>query len=472
MECSYFTGINIWRMIMNRMNQNYSCRLLNGIIFILIVGISSWSSARVTFRAMQDLPISGSGNMMVGDMVFTGDGAAVVYSRPQGTALRMMFYRINQNAQTVVSKEHSLEPLSYYTPSICWDGQNFGVVASVFTQAVFLKLNAAGDIVLGPITLPGLPTGDEVGRTAAFKIIWTGNDYAIFGLWLEKQYPLQDLTQGNFYTHLNYWLIDGAGQQITHRHLGNLAPMTYPGIEGSEKIYYDVVWTGERFFLAYYSESQTGPPLSSYYKIFDIGGNLIAGERPVFAAQVAQGPRLAWNGRTIGLTALKTISMPSPGAGNYMYVRFFDALGNPRAPETEYGALLGFGPTLFWADDRFITAYCIIYDWNNLGYALMFNEFDEFGRRLRQEYPLSDALGRTLLGRMVLGYDLQFVGGGNVFYGKGQNSDAWGITQNPLVFTLTGDATITRGGQIFDVARHWNAPYGRADLLNVLRQIR
>jgi hypothetical protein len=122
-----------------------------------------------------------------------------------------------------------------------------------------------------------------------------------------------------------------------------------------------------------------------------------------------------------------------------MYVRCFDPDGNPRGLETEYGRKLGFGPTIFWAGDRFVTAYVMMYDLGKLTYALLLNEFDESGGKLVDEYPLADAQGVVMAGRLALGNDLQFVGGTDVIYAKAQTSDPWGLTLNPFLFTLSSD---------------------------------
>jgi len=414
------------------------CRL---VVVCGCVAISG-AHAQITFRAGQLLPFSSGGaHELIGDMVATDNGVAAVFSRPVGTTLQLMFYRFGPDAQTLVERQHSLASWNFYCPSLCWDGQNFGVVASALTQSIFLRLSPAGDIIGTPLQLPGLPTGDEVGRTAAFRVLWTGQGYAVFGLWLERQYDWQGLTNGNFYTHLNYWLLDAAGQPVTQpRELRMLAPMTYPGIEGGEKDYYDVAWTGQSFFLAYYGESQTGPPFSIYYKLFDLQGNQVRDEAPVFANQVAQGPRIAWNGQTLAVTALKAISLPDPNAGNYMYIRCYDAAGAPRAVETQYGQKLGYGPTVFWAGDKFMTAYCMMYNMATLKYTLLFNTFDEFGRKLGNEYPLAKADGGIVVDGMALGIDVRFAGGPTVIYAKAQNCDNWGLTFTPVVFTLNGDA--------------------------------
>jgi hypothetical protein len=313
---------------------------------------------------------------------------------------------------------------------------------SAFTQAFFVRLSAAGDVLVGPVQLPGLPSGADAGRTAAFKVLWTGQAYAVFGLWLERENPLQDLTAGNFYTHLRYWLVDRQGQILAQTELRRLAPTTYPSGEGAEKNYYDAAWTGAAFFVAYYGESQSGPPLSVYYRMFDLAGGSVRAESPLFAAQVAQGPKVAWSGQVVAVTALKTISVPDPNAGNYMYLRCFTADGTARGPESAYGQRLGFGPTVSWVGDRFLTAYCVMYDMASLGYTLMFNAFDQAGQPIGTEQPIRNSLGAVVLGRMALGVDLQLVGQGNLVYAKAQNSDAYAIKTTPLWFTLNNDRVV------------------------------
>jgi len=232
-----------------------------------------------------------------------------------------------------------------------------------------------------------------------------------------------------------------------------LAPTTYPSGEGAEKDYFDVVWTGQAFFVAYYGESQTGPPLSVYYRMFDLGGGSVRTESPLFAAQVAQGPKVSWSGQGLAATALKTISIPDPDAGNYMYLRCFAADGTPRGPETAYGQKLGYGPTVTWVGDRFLTAYCVMFDMATLGYTLRFNAFDDAGRLLGTEQPLRNSQGLVMTGRMAMGVDLRLAGQGNVLYGKSQDSDAWGIQTRPLWFTLNNDFVVA---PTLEIARRGN----------------
>ena len=404
------------------------------------------------FRTSSSLPFSGGPGQLAGDIVWTGNGAAAVYAKPDGNSTSLVFYRMGPDAQILQERLHSLSPWPCYEPAIAWDGNGFGVALSAFTQAFFLGLTATGDRVIGPIQLLGLPSGDKAGRTAAFKVLWTGQAYAVFGLWLEREYPKQDLTSGNFYTHLVYWLINSQGKVVAQKELMKLAPTTYPSGEGAEKDYFDVVWTGASYWVAYYSEGQSGPPLSVYCQLFNTAGTVVKTEAPLFAAQVAQGPKLAWNGQVVAATALKTISMPNPNAGNYMYMRCFRADGTPRAVETQYGQKLGYGPKIFWAGDHFHTAYCMMYDIAKLGYTLMFNAFDESGRLIGTEQPLRTAQGGIFYGHMALGIDLQLVGRQNVLYAKAEDSDAYGIQTTPLWFTLNNDYAVAPNLQVIPKA--------------------
>ncbi len=399
----------------------------------LLSALASAPGAQMLFRSATVLPVTGGETQLIGSIVAVPGGAAEVISVPDGTQLNVHFYRFDTRMEIVAESIHAEDGLNFYGPSLCWDGAGFGVVASTLARAVFLILDADGRIARGPEELPGIPHG---GRTAGFRVLWTGTHYAVFGMWLEKSNPFQDLSHGSFYTHLRYWLLNPDGSTAVHRELAMLAPITYPGIEGAEKAYYDVVWTGERFFLVYHAESESGPPLGGYYKMYDLQGNVIAGEQPIFAGQVTQGARLAWNGRTVAATGLKSVPMPDPDAGNHMFLRCFDPDGTPRGPERQYGQLLGFSPTVFAVENRFVTAYVMLHDWDNLGYALMLNAFDDSGKHLGPEWPAAAPDGAVVLGRMALGFDLQFTSGPEFVYGMAQTSDAWGITIQPISFAL------------------------------------
>jgi hypothetical protein len=136
-----------------------------------------------------------------------------------------------------------------------------------------------------------------------------------------------------------------------------------------------------------------------------------------------------------------------------MYLRCFAADGTPRGPETAYGQKLGYGPTVTWVGDRFLTAYCVMFDMATLGYTLRFNAFDDAGRLLGTEQPLRNSQGLVMTGRMAMGVDLRLAGQGNVLYGKSQDSDAWGIQTRPLWFTLNNDFVVA---PTLEIARRGN----------------
>ncbi len=347
------------------------------------LAVSGTGHAEITLRGSLVLPETGGAHELVGDLTPAGEGAVAVFSAPGAGFLTLRLLRLGPNAEVLATRNHSIEPLSFYGPSLAWNGQHVAVVAATFTQSAFCLLSADGEMLRPPTQLPGLPSGAGAGRTAAFRVLWLGDSFAVFGLWLERQFPLQELIAGNFYTHLRYWRLSADGEPLLQRELLRLAPITYPGTEGAEKNYYDVVWTGAHFFLVYYAESRTGPPLSVYYRLFDRDGVEVRPEAPLFAHQVAQGPQLAWNRGTIGATAQKTVIMPHPDAGNYMYFRCFAPNGTPVADEVAYGQRLGFGPTVFWTGDRFVTAYCMMHDFLTLGYGLYLNPFSAAGETRR-----------------------------------------------------------------------------------------
>jgi hypothetical protein len=165
---------------------------------LLMLGLVSIAGARVLFRSSMILPVTGGETQLIGSIVAIPDGAAEVISVPEGTRLRMDFHRFNTRVQCVASHAHSDDELNFYGPTLCWNGQGFEVVASTLSRAVFLVLDHDGQTVRGPQELPDLPYG---GRTAGFRILWTGTRYAVFGMWLEKSNPLQDLGSGTFYSH-------------------------------------------------------------------------------------------------------------------------------------------------------------------------------------------------------------------------------------------------------------------------------
>lgn len=421
-------------------------------------------SAEITYVKTYSLPYTAGLAQMLGDIVAVGNQAAAVFSRPEPGRLGLMFYRFGGDLSVLVERSIAPEVVNHYEPSLCWDGENFAVVSSTYNQATFMILSPAGDYVLQPMQLPELPAGVG-GRTAGFRVLWTGNAYAVFGLWGEPEYP----GSAYFYTHLCYWLLSGTGQVLAHKDLRVIQPLTYPGSEGYDKWYYDVAWSGAAFFVAYSSESETGPPLSVYYQIYDLNGNSVRPEAPVFATTVAIGPAVAFSGRTIAVTAIKPVALE----GNHLYVRFFDAGGTARGIETEYGNLLGAGPTVFWDGGEFVTAYAAANPLNPAGpvWNVMLNPFDERGNRTGPEYPLADPQGNTLNGTMSLEVDLKLAGRGPVLFGKAQASDAFIIHEWPIVFLLRNDRVLDYR-KVFENAAQWYNPVDADDFLQMLRQLR
>jgi len=420
--------------------------------------------SEITCVTSRNLSFSGEGTLILGDLAACPDGVGAVYCKPEGYAgFRLMFYLIGKDGTILQEKQINWDTYNFYEPSLCWDGTNFGVVASTLTQAAFLVLSPQGAVQLNPVLLPGIPLG---GRTAAFRILWTPNGYAVFGLWGEPEYPGQ--TQGYYYTYLRYWLLNAAGGVLAQKDLGIQQPLLYPGSEGAERTYFDVVWTGASFFVAYAAESQTGPPLSVYTKMFDLQGNLVRGEAPALVSTVAAGPALATNGLSIGLTALKAIALE----GNHLYARFFDMAGNPRANEVEYSSPLGlgagppYGPTMGLEGGGFVAAYCAPTFTN---FVIRFKPFDATGQAVGQEYSLTDSGGNVHGGTFALGMDLQLEGRGRTLFAKAQSSNY--IVNTPHVMVLKTDLW-NDYLDLFDLAGAWQDRYGANDLLDAIQRFR
>jgi hypothetical protein len=172
--------------------RTHGARICRGLWFTIGVAtliLNSVLPAAPVWRASTVLPFSGGAGQLAGDLAWIGNGAVAVYAKPVGTTTSLGFYRMGPDAQVVVEKVISLTPWPCYEPAIAWDGENCGVAVSGFTQGFFLRLSAAGELLTGPVQLPGLPSGGSAGRTAAFKVCWTGQSYAVFGLWLERLTP-------------------------------------------------------------------------------------------------------------------------------------------------------------------------------------------------------------------------------------------------------------------------------------------
>lgn len=430
---------------------------LSILLFVVLSGLFSHDCySRLIYLDSVVLGFSGEGNQITGDLALGAGGAAAVYSQPEGfSPIRMKYYFFSPDGTIAHQNTYSSEEISFYSPAICTGPGVFGIAVSAITGGLFMILNPDGNLAYGPVELPGVPDG---WRTGGFEIVRAGGAYAIFGLLLEPEFPFQDITQGNFYTHLYYWLIEDDGTIATRRELGMLAPITYPGSEGFEKVYYDVAWNGQSFFLAYYSESEQGPPLSTYYKMFDLGGNALTAERQAFATTSAKGPEVATDGNSFGLVALKEVTL----TGNFIYVRFFDAAGNPYGAEVEYGDRLGFAPTIFWQGDKFLTAYCSSNPYT-LEYPIVFHAHGRTGNLLDQGYAMADAQQNTVGGTMAMGIDLQFVSDGKLVFGKSQTTNY--IVNTPVIHLLQGDAVFDYQN-LFGATAGWNG--AEDDYLNLL----
>ncbi|HEQ60623.1 MAG TPA: hypothetical protein ENN74_03340, partial [Firmicutes bacterium] len=344
-----------------------------------IILLAQGGQAELGYRATLTLPFSGGIPQLHGDLVPNDTGAAAVYSRPEaGGRLGLMFYRFAADLSVLVERPVAPEVVNHYEPSLCWDGQNYGVVSSTFNQATFMILSPAGDIVLAPLQLPGPPAG-EGWRTAAFRVLWTGNAYAVFGILAEPEYPWQ--TQGSYYTHLTYWLLNGAGEVLAQKDLGSVTPLAYPSFEGAEKEYYDVVWTGAAFFLAHQWESTGFPPVFQIgYRMVDLQGNPLQAEAPATTLPT-KGAHLDTNGAAIGLACLRDEGI---FGGNSLYARFFSLDGTPLGDEVRYddtsAVPTGYAPQIFTYRGRFIATYVYPDPLSvQLEYVLKFAEFDGAG---------------------------------------------------------------------------------------------
>jgi len=375
------------------------------------------------------LPITAPGvEQVLGDFVYTGDGYYGVFSSPQaGGKLDLKFYGFALNGDTVAGYPKALSATdSFYEPQICWNGVEFGVAYSTFTRGRFLVLAPNGNVLVGPIDLPDIPSG--VGqRTAAFKPVWTGEGYAIFGLILLPEYPGQ--TMGNYYCFLHYWFLDPGGNVIVSRDLRNLSPVTYPTYNGEEPFWYDVVWTGGAFFLAYYAEP-LGATFTTLYAMMDLDGNPIRAEALAFATTDAVGPRVAWSGATFAVTGLKVAGLE----GNKMYVRFFNAAGNPLANESQFGSQYGAGPIISWQGDKFVAAYGMPADMM-ANWGVVLKTFSANGGVIDADYLLVKGNSVNLL------FDLKLVGDGERILFKGQYTETT-LDTRPVVYPATGDVNI------------------------------
>ncbi len=392
---------------------------------LLAFASAGTSAAQPAFEWSVTLPFTGGLGQTLGDLVVHGGGATAFYSRPEASALRLFLYRFGADGAVLHEREVGAPGVIYYEPGACWDGARYAVAASSFTSAHFLLLSGAGDAVLPTTPLPGIPFG---GRTAAFRVRCTPAGYAVFGLLLEPEF----VGSPYYYTRLHYWRIDADGVVQADRDLGILlAPIAYPGLEGAEKEYYDVAWTGAGFLVAYSAECGSPPSFQTCYRVLDVAGDTVRPEAPATTVPT-KGPHLATSGEVIGLATLRQNTFPG---GNNLFARFFDPDGTPRGTEQRYDdpALppTGYAPAIVWVPPRFFPVY-VQSDPFTLAYQVMLAPFDAGGDRLGYGAPVADPLG-VVDDTINLGIDLQLAAQGPLLVGKGQ---AGIIEIAPIVFRI------------------------------------
>ena len=127
-----------------------------------IVVLSAWlvisasTQAEITYQNSYTLPYSGGVGQITGDIVTNGNGAAAVYSRPDGNFLRLMFYRFGTDGSVELERQVGSDLLLYYEPALCWDGENYAVASSTITQSSFMVLSSSGDEMVPGGQLPGI----------------------------------------------------------------------------------------------------------------------------------------------------------------------------------------------------------------------------------------------------------------------------------------------------------------------------
>ncbi len=409
------------------------------VVALGVVLIASSASAQLQYLSAQKLPFS-SGVGTLGDLSFGGNEFGAIYSPLDG---RLRLFRFSLSGAPLLDRTIGTAASFYYEPSLCWDGSNYAIASSTITQAEFMKVNEAGDSVVPPTGLPGIPFG---GRTAAFRIRCTATGYSIFGLVLTPSAPGSSL----YFTDVHYWTLNGAGVVQSHVDLNLLlAPISYIGTAGvgTEKEYYDVALAGSRFLVAYSAECGSPSVFQTCYSVFDIAGNLTRAEGPATTI-TTKGPHLATDGVTIGLATLRQEQMPPLGGGNKLYVRFFDPNGVPRAVEQRYDAAgdfpTGYAPTIFLHQGHFFPAY-IYPNPFTLDYLIKYAEYDGNGLLVSGTRLVNDPSNFVDGATINLGIDLQFVSAGTHVFGKGQDGV---VTITPIVFLLPEPAF----GQTFGAA--------------------
>lgn len=402
-------------------------RVVRRVVAFGSIWVATAASAQLEYLGAAKLPFS-AGVGTLGDMSFGGDEFGVIYS-PLDTTLRL--YRFSLAGRTLLDRTIGSPGSAYYEPSLCWDGSHYAIASSTITQAEFMKVDEAGDAVVPATGLPGIPFG---GRTAAFRIRCTASGYSIFGLVLTPSAPGSSL----YYTAVHLWNLSAAGVVQGHVDLNlQLAPISYVGTAGvgTEKEYYDVAIAGDRIFVAYSAECGSPAVFQTCYSVFDLAGNPTRAEAPATTV-TSKGPHLATDGTTVGLATLRQEQMPPLGGGNKLYVRFFDAEGEPLGVEQRYDAAgdfpTGYAPTIFLHRGHFFPAYVYPNPFT-LDYLIKYAEYDAEGVLVAATATVADPHDYVHGATINLGIDLQFVSAGTHLLGKGQDGV---VTITPMLFLL------------------------------------
>lgn len=412
-----------------RMDRRVVARVhrVGQVALFLVLMVVSGANAQLQHLGAAKLPFS-SGVGTLGDIAFGGDELAALYSPLDG---RLRLFRYTLAGRPLLDRTIGQTASFYYEPSLCWDGTSYAITSSTITQAEFMKVNEAGDSVVAPFGLPGIPLG---GRTAAFRIRCVADGYAVFGLVLTPSAPGSSI----YFTGLHYWRLDAAGAVEDHVDLGlQLAPISYIGTAGvgTEKEYYDVALAGDRMFFAYSAECGSPATFQACISVFDTAGVQTRVEAPA-TFPPTKGAHLATDGVTVAVASLSQGQMPPIGLGNQLFVRFFDANGTAYAAAQRYDASgdfpTGYAPTIFLHQGRFHPTY-VYPDPFTLEYRLKYREFDAAGTALGATQTITDPNDYLNGATINLGIDLQFVSVGTHLLGKGQDGV---VTITPLLFLV------------------------------------
>ncbi len=400
---------------------------LGWIVSMLVVLGAASVHAQLQHLGAAKLPFS-AGPGTLGDLAFGGDEFAALYA-PLDGSLRL--YRFSLAGTTRLDRTIGQPASFYYEPALCWDGSGYAIASSTITQAEFMKVDEAGDPLIAPFGLPGIPFG---GRTAAFRIRCVAGGYAVFGLVLTPSAPGSSV----YFTGLHTWKLNGAGAVVDHFDLGlQLAPISYVGTAGvgTEKEYYDVAVAGDRMFFAYSAECGSPATFQACISVFDADGVPVRGEGPA-TFPPTQGAHLATDGVTVAVATLRQDLMPPLGTGNQLYVRFFDTDGIPWIAAQRYDAAgdfpTGYAPAIFLHQGHFFPTY-VYPDPLTLEYRLKVREFDASGNALAATATITDPNDYLNGATVNLGIDLQLVSAGTHLLGKAQDGV---VTITPLLFLV------------------------------------